>query len=221
MGRAVAVKVLRRSTRSEPRQVAEEAVLGSVSSHPHIVSIYASGSSEGRSYQVLAYADLGSMGDVGKLENDQVAEVALAVADALAHIHDRGFVHGDVKPANVLRDRAAGVLLADFGLASAEMSRTAGFSAAYASPALLGGSSPTPADDIWALGVTLYELAAGVLPFPSGGDSALAPSGSRTGSTRTIHSPIRGGTSSSSHSKHAVTRPRRPADCSRRRGTAH
>ena len=94
------MKVLRRSTRSEPRQVAEEAVLGSVSSHPHIVSIYASGSSEGRSYQVLAYADLGSMGDVGKLENDQVAEVALAVADALAHIHDRGFVHGDVKPAD-------------------------------------------------------------------------------------------------------------------------
>ena len=96
--------------------------------------------------------------------------IAARVADALAHLHDQGFVHGDVKPANILYDPATdAVKLTDFGFVRASPSHAAQFTTAgttpYMSPEQVRGVPIGPASDQFSLGVTLYRLACGRLPF--------------------------------------------------------
>jgi eukaryotic-like serine/threonine-protein kinase len=100
-------------------------------------------------------------------------QAAARVAGALAHAHAQGVVHRDVKPANVLVNWPEGVCkLGDFGLArqvDSEATRTGLVmgSPAYMAPELLAGTAPTPGSDIYALGVTLFELLSARLPFDS------------------------------------------------------
>ncbi len=148
-------------------------------SHPNIVPVFDAGEDllDGRevSYIVMEYVpggDLrGLMDRRGALPQPMLARLGADVAAALAHAHERGIVHRDVKPQNVLLDERGNPKLADFGIAraldSTQESRANSFlgTAAYSSPEQLQGHKITPKSDIYSLGATLYHAATGGPPF--------------------------------------------------------
>ncbi|KQU69499.1 serine/threonine-protein kinase [Phycicoccus sp. Root101] len=111
--------------------------------------------------------------DVGALSPTRVATIGSAVAGALARAHERGIVHRDIKPGNILMDQAGTPKISDFGIARAQaddqltqtgfMTGTPG----YLSPELARGGDPTSASDVWALGATLYYAVEGHPPYES------------------------------------------------------
>jgi serine/threonine-protein kinase len=107
----------------------------------------------------------------GPLPPAVAAEVVAQVADALAYVHGNGIVHGDVKPGNMLVPLDGGpVKLADFGVAR-RLDRPAGATHAtpeYVAPEVVAGATPSPAADVYALGVVLFELVCGRSPFRGG-----------------------------------------------------
>ncbi|GAA2386522.1 serine/threonine-protein kinase [Dactylosporangium salmoneum] len=107
----------------------------------------------------------------GPLPPAVAAEVVAQIADALAYVHANGIVHGDVKPGNLLVPTDGGpVRLADFGVAR-RLDRPAGPTHAtpeYVAPEVVAGGSPSPASDVYALGVVLFELICGRSPYRGG-----------------------------------------------------
>lgn len=109
----------------------------------------------------------------GAFEVEEIAALGAAIADALHSIHQQGVIHLDLKPGNVLLREGGGVALVDFGLAHhqrfpdllAEEQRFLAGSAPYVSPEQVDGCRSDPRSDLFALGVILYELATGELPF--------------------------------------------------------
>jgi tRNA A-37 threonylcarbamoyl transferase component Bud32 len=153
--------------------------------HPNIVTVLAVGTTaSGRPAIVMDFYERGSLHDQlrerGPLAVDEAVAAMVVVADALAFAHAHGVLHRDVKPQNVLVLPTSWVL-ADFGIARlVDTEHTASvetFTYRHASPQLLDGMAPTPADDLWALGSTLFTLLDGRPPFASDDpddDSALA-----------------------------------------------
>ena len=148
-------------------------------SHPNIVQVYDAGEDalEGRvvSYIVMEYVSGGDLRGLidrrGTLPEPMLARLGADVAEALAHAHERGIVHRDVKPQNVLLDERGNPKLSDFGIARAldttQESRAGSYlgTAAYSSPEQLQGHRVTPKSDIYSLGATLYHAATGGPPF--------------------------------------------------------
>ncbi len=153
--------------------------------HPNIVTVLAIGTTAaGRPAIVMDFFERGSLHDQlrnrGPLAVDETVAVGMVVADALAFAHAHGVLHRDVKPQNVLVLPTSWVL-ADFGIARLiDTEHTASaetFTYRHASPQLLDGLPPTAADDLWAVGSTLFTLLDGRPPFASDDpddDSALA-----------------------------------------------
>jgi eukaryotic-like serine/threonine-protein kinase len=147
-------------------------------SHPNIVQVYDAGEGEmdGRetSYIVMEYipgGDLKALIDKkGALSGADLTSLS-GVAAGLAHAHERGVIHRDIKPHNILLDEYGRPKLADFGIARAfdatTATRTGSYlgTALYSSPEQLQGHKITPKSDIYSLGVTLYHAATGQLPF--------------------------------------------------------
>ncbi len=143
--------------------------------HPHIIPIYDFGEAEGYAYLALRLLEHGSLADVLSESRLQFAEargVICEIGEALAYAHAQGIVHGDIKPSNVLIDERGHCLLGDFGLAPmlAGSVRLTGSGAvlgtpAYLSPEQCQAQPPLPQSDLYALGVMLYELVAGRVPF--------------------------------------------------------
>lgn len=134
--------------------------------HPHIAALHDHGHHGELCYVVTAMApgcDLTAHDRSPRLlPIDTVLDVVARVADALEHAHRRGIVHGDVKPGNIVFDACTGaVSLIDF---PADGQASPG-TPAYLSPERLCGAAPSAAADQFALGVTLYQLTCGVLPF--------------------------------------------------------
>jgi len=149
--------------------------------HPSILKVYP----PHRTPDAMALPmELASGGDLRKLRGAGFLEIIpalLEIAQALEHAHERGVVHRDLKPGNVLFDVRGRARLADFGVAETSMSQTPrdastpspttrdtnnhGFSPFTASPAQLRGEPPTPADDIYGLGALAYELLSGYPPY--------------------------------------------------------
>jgi len=185
--RDVAIKVLSVDdpTRAERfvREIEITVELGR--QHPNIVTVLAIGTTAaGHPAIVMDFFERGSLHDQlrnrGPLAVDETVAVGMVVADALAFAHVHGVLHRDVKPQNVLVLPTSWVL-ADFGIARLiDTEHTASverFTYRHASPQLLDGLPPTAADDIWALGSTLFTLLDGRPPFASDDpdeDSALA-----------------------------------------------
>lgn len=186
--RDVALKVLPAEALGDETaraRLVREARLASKLNHPHICTIYDIGEAEGRTYIAMELVEghaLSTLIAAGSLSIDQILRYGQQMTDALAHAHGRGVVHRDFKSPNVivtpeghvkvldfgLAKRLAGEHLADATTASRHSLTAAGVVAgtlAYMAPEQLRGQPADARSDIWALGIVLYELAAGKRPF--------------------------------------------------------
>jgi eukaryotic-like serine/threonine-protein kinase len=156
------------------RFLAERQLLASLE-HVHIARLFDGGvTADGLPYYTMAYCEGGSLADRLRENRTVPVEEALRIARqlamALGAAHARGVVHRDVKPGNVLFDADGSVRLTDFGIAKLlgdDLTRTGGVlgTAAYLSPEQATGETVDRRADLWALGVTLYEMLAGCRPF--------------------------------------------------------
>ena len=186
LDRAVAVKVLGGALAGDGRaaeRLRREARAAARLEHPNIARVLDLGEQDGRPYLVMELLEgeslAGRIDRAGAMAPPEAARVAVAVADALEAAHRAGVVHRDVKPGNVFLTSGGEVKVLDFGIASAagEAALTTGEmlgTPAYLAPERVLGHSATPAADIYALGVVLYELLAGRRPFDDGSDIELA-----------------------------------------------
>jgi serine/threonine-protein kinase len=204
LGRTVAVKALKPTiATSSPfagHLEREAKVLGELS-HPNVISLLDFVKDERELYLVLEYVDGRSVAElVGRrktLRPEAVAALGSEVARGLVHVHARGFVHRDVKPANILLSKAGEVKLVDLGIAQRERTPRAdeadvqGGAAAFGTPAYMSpeqilGELVDARSDLFSLGVVLYQVVAGVRPFddPDAGDG-------RTAAQRIRRDPVR------------------------------
>jgi eukaryotic-like serine/threonine-protein kinase len=188
MGREVAIKILREVYSSDPKFVTRfqrEARAASALQHPNIVQVFDYGQSGDAYYIVMELingADLRRyLKREGVLTPDRAVEIAHDVALGLGAAHRRTIVHRDVKPQNILLNDDGLVKLTDFGIASvykdaaAERLTTTGMTLGtvqYYAPEQAQGEIVTPAADIYALGIVMYEMLTGRTPFD--GDSPVA-----------------------------------------------
>ena len=147
--------------------------------HPNIVQVYDAGEAlfDGRetSYIVMEYVPGGDLkaliDERGRLPGPELARLGDEVCAGLAHAHERGVIHRDIKPHNILLDEKGHAKVTDFGIARAldttQATRTGYFlgTALYSSPEQLQGHKVTSKSDIYSLGATLYQAAAGEPPF--------------------------------------------------------
>jgi eukaryotic-like serine/threonine-protein kinase len=182
LDRKVVVKLL--ASGAERERFTREARAVAALSHPNIVHLFDFGDERDRPYMVFEYLAGGSLEERlqrgERLSNEEIASVARAIAEGLAHAHERGVVHRDLKPGNVLFDRDGRSKIADFGIAHVQDRDTlteAGTilgTAAYISPEQVKGEPATPASDVYSFGVMLYRLLAGRLPFEAATPTKLA-----------------------------------------------
>jgi eukaryotic-like serine/threonine-protein kinase len=145
-------------------------------SHPHIVPVFDWGETgDGSYYIAMEYLLSGTLKDHilqrGTLPPQTVVEVALHIAEALRAAHKRGVIHRDIKPRNILITDSGHVKVADFGIARAAEATTISDlgdilgSVKYMSPEQAAGERVGPASDLYSLGVVLYEMLTGRVPF--------------------------------------------------------
>jgi hypothetical protein len=174
--REVAVKVFEGHVTNDDlrrRFQRECQVIGTLGDHPHVVSVFDSGfTAEGQPYLVMAYCGGGSFGQrlagQGPRPPAEAAVVGIAIADALDAAHERGIVHRDVKPQNVLLTGYGVVALADFGVATGPAGDFRSFAATpgYVAPeVVLGDGTGGPEADVYSVGATMYALLTGGPPI--------------------------------------------------------
>jgi tetratricopeptide (TPR) repeat protein/TolB-like protein/predicted Ser/Thr protein kinase len=158
-----------------------EARIASSLDHPHIGYIHEVGrDEEGRWFIAMAYyagQTLRQRIAEGPIDQADIRRIAVAMADALANAHSAGIVHRDVNPGNVILTQDGGIRLIDFGVATIhdgqDNAKTEAGTAAYMSPEHVAGQPAGPASDVWAFGVTLFEMMTGRRPFEGAYDAAL------------------------------------------------
>ncbi len=188
MDRVVAVKVLREAYSTDPKFVTRfqrEAKAASSLQHPNIVQVYDYGQTDGNYFIVMEMVEGTDLRRYlrsrGILAIDRAIIIAHDVALGLGAAHRRGIVHRDVKPQNILVGRDGSIKLTDFGIASvykdinAERLTTTGMTLGtvqYYAPEQAQGEIVSPAADVYALGIVMYEMLTGHPPFD--GDTAVA-----------------------------------------------
>ncbi|HEX3239124.1 MAG TPA: protein kinase [Solirubrobacterales bacterium] len=182
--RTVAVKILAEHLSDDERFVARfrrEALAVAKLIHPNIVQVYDTGVDDGRHYIVMEYVEGRSGAQIlqrqGPVEPETAAEIGIQACAGLDYAHRRGIIHRDVKPGNlmIVGGPVGGgemtVKLTDFGIARAiEQTRITQVgsvvgTAAYLAPEQVRGEEATPATDVYALGVVLYQFLTGRLPY--------------------------------------------------------
>lgn len=153
--------------------------LGRLSGHANIVEVHTSGISNGLPYLVLEYVEGGTLADNGaQLTEQQLRVVAAELCDAVEAAHQIGVLHRDLKPENVFLDLDGRAVLGDFGIARiSDDNNTVGggitASIGYAAPETLAGVPPSPAADIYGIGVTIAAAVLGRSPFITGDHISL------------------------------------------------
>ena len=187
LGRRVAVKILLSQFTADPdflRRFEQEARLAASISHPNVVGIYDVGQDGSRQYIVMELVDGQTLKDAiragAPLAVPEAIRIAVEVCAALAVAHARGLVHRDIKPQNILLTTDGQVKVADFGIArrtaSTNLTQTGTVlgSVHYLSPEQARGQEAGPRSDLYSLGVTLFEMLTGRLPFDADNPVAVA-----------------------------------------------
>ena len=189
LGRKVAIKVLddRFAGNEQLRERFKREALAAarLSGHPHVVTIFDIGESQGRPFIVMEYLPGGTLGDrtrQGPIEPGEALSWLGQIAEALDAAHELDVVHRDVKPPNLLFDARGELVVADFGIARVADDTLTGMTATgtvlgtagYLAPEQALGQPATPASDRYALGVIGYELLTGGRPFERQSETAEA-----------------------------------------------
>jgi eukaryotic-like serine/threonine-protein kinase len=154
-------------------------------SHPHIVTVIDRGEDDGQQFIVFEYIDGENLKQLlmrtGPLPTRRALELAVEIADALAFAHEHGLIHRDVKPQNVLVSPDGDAKVTDFGIARSldvehgvTQTGTVLGTSNYLSPEQASGKQTTQSTDVYSLGVVLYELLTGDVPFPGENFVAVA-----------------------------------------------
>lgn len=180
LNRYVAIKVLAESLahdESVKERFLREARSMAALNDPHIISIYFIGDDAGQTYFVMEFVDGESLGSLlkreGKLKPEQAAKIVYQTAQGLATAHDKGVIHRDIKPGNLMITAKGAVKIADFGIAlssqdfSKKLTSTGEFvgTPGYLSPEVCQGKPVDQRSDIFSLGIVLFECLAGRMPF--------------------------------------------------------
>ena len=187
LNRPVAVKILHDEFKQDKEFVDKfqrEAQAAARLSHPNIVNIYDVGVADGDHYIVMEYVPGRTLKDrirqEGHLSVSESLRVAREIAEALAHAHANNLVHCDIKPHNILMMADGHAKVADFGIARAVTESTMTYSGNvigsvhYFSPEQAKGTMITPKSDVYSLGVVLYEMLTGKLPFTGDNPVSIA-----------------------------------------------
>ena len=179
LDRRIAIKILHERFADDPEYLERfrrEARAVARLSHPNIVTVIDRGVDDGRQYIVFEYVEGENLKELvqrtGRLPVRRALELALAVADGLSFAHEHGLVHRDVKPQNVLLSREGELKVTDFGIARSlhvehgvTQTGTVLGTSEYLAPEQASGKPVSPATDVYSLGVVLWELLAGDVPF--------------------------------------------------------
>lgn len=178
LGRPVAIKVLGPALRGEQgftERFRREASLQATLQHPNIIPAFESGEAQGIPYIVMRLVDGPSLRELiraGTARPADLVELLTGIAAALDFAHERGVLHRDVKPHNILVECDQHAWLADFGLTRAVADETVLTSASglvgtfdYLAPEIARGERATPASDVYSLAVTAFQTLTGSLPF--------------------------------------------------------
>jgi serine/threonine-protein kinase len=184
LGRQVAIKVLHRRFAQDQEFVERfrrEAKSAAGLNHPNVVGVFDRGEHEGTYYIAMEFLTGRTLKDIvseqAPLPQERVIDVGTQILEAAGFAHRHGVIHRDFKPHNVIVDEHGHAKVTDFGIARAgasEMTETGSImgTAQYLSPEQAQGHAVTATSDIYSIGVMLYEMLAGRLPFE--GDSAVA-----------------------------------------------
>ena len=182
--RDVAIKVLRGDLSNDEkfiRRFKREALSVSNLSHPNIVEVYDVGEEDGNYYIVMEYIDGKTLKQQlqkrGSLTLTEVIDIMSQLTDGLSHAHDAYIIHRDIKPQNIMIQDNGLIKITDFGIATAtngtQLTQTNSVmgSVHYLPPEQANGKGSTIKSDIYSLGILMYELLAGSVPFK--GDTAV------------------------------------------------
>ena len=185
LDRLVAIKVLRLDFRQNDdamRRFRREALSATQLTHPNIVGVYDVGQSQEMNYIVMEYVEGTDLKDYvrqrGALHPIEAVRIMMQIVSAITAAHQNRIIHRDIKPQNILIDREGNVKITDFGIAvalsdtSLTQTNTLLGSVHYLSPEQARGGMATIQTDIYALGIVLYELLTGRVPFD--GESAVS-----------------------------------------------
>ncbi len=178
MNRYIALKILPRHFATDPEFVGrfeQEAKVLAQLQHPYILPVHDYGEADGYTYIVMPFFEGGTLTNLLQgqpLSLKKMDQIISQVGDALDYAHARGIIHRDVKPSNVLLDERGNCMLVDFGIAkiiegTANLTQTGGVvgTPAYMSPEQGRSNKIDHRSDIYALGVILYEIATGRVPY--------------------------------------------------------
>ena len=184
LDRKVAVKVLRGDLSTDEkfiRRFKREALSVSNLSHPNIVEVYDVGEEDGNYYIVMEYIEGKTLKQLlqkrGALTLTEVIDIMTQLTDGLSHAHEAYIIHRDIKPQNIMIEDNGLIKITDFGIAmalnSTQLTQTNSVmgSVHYLPPEQASGKSATVKSDIYSLGILMYELLIGKVPF--GGDTAV------------------------------------------------
>ncbi|RJX41001.1 Stk1 family PASTA domain-containing Ser/Thr kinase [Paenibacillus pinisoli] len=178
LNRNVAVKVLRQQFVNDEefiRRFRREAQSAAALSHPNVVSIYDVGQEEDTHYIVMEYVEGSNLNEIiqerAPLQAEEAVRVAVQICDALDHAHQNHIIHRDIKPHNILIGNNGRVKVTDFGIARAVTSTTITQTGSvvgsvhYFSPEHAKGINTGEKSDLYSLGIVLYQMLTGKLPF--------------------------------------------------------
>ncbi len=178
LGQQVALKFLPESVAANPNIVERfrgEVRIARRVSHPNVCRVYDVGEIDGHLFLSMEYVDGEDLGSllrrIGRLPQDKALEIARKLCAGLAAAHEKGVLHRDLKPGNVMLDGRGQAMLTDFGLAGfadqIQGAEVRNGTPAYMAPEQLAGTEVTPKSDLYSLGLVIYELLTGKRPFES------------------------------------------------------
>ena len=169
LARDVAVKTLGKASADHLMRLRPEAQAMATVMHPAAAQIYGIEFWRGRPFLIVEFLPGGTLEDRlrdGPVPPLEAVSAIIRLADALAVLHEKGFLHGDIKPSNIGYTSDGSPKLLDFGLArETDAAMTAGGTLRYMSPEALSGRPADEVDDVWSLCVVLYEMVSGRHPF--------------------------------------------------------